>query len=128
MIELNGHFIGKVPPNLHVTEELLFSLPKGIEIILYGHVRRCVKLLSSYFTIFVITKTRLFKYIENFTTKNWQISEKILIFFIFLIKNIDWEYSLEPLRQGGSKEYPQSMFWAEIRKIMYTPVNPSFTI
>ena len=34
-----------------------------------------------------ITKTRLFKYIENFTTKkyeNFQI--KILIFFIFLLK------------------------------------------
>ena len=25
-------------------------------------------------------------------------------------------------------EYPQSMFWAEIRKLMYTPVNPSFTV
>ena len=23
-----------------------------------------------------ITKTRLFKYIENFTTKNWKISDK----------------------------------------------------
>ena len=29
--------------------------------------------------------------------------------------------------RGGSNEYPQSMFWAEIRKIMYTPVNSSFT-
>ena len=26
-------------------------------------------------------------------------------------------YSLEPPRWGGSKEYPQSMFWAEIWKI-----------
>ena len=42
---------------------------------------------------------------------------KILIFFLFLLKN-----------RGGSNEYPQSMFWAEIRKIMYTPVNPTFTI
>ena len=33
--------------------------------------------------ILAITKTRLFKYIENFTTK-YQI--KILIFFIFLFK------------------------------------------
>ena len=31
-------------------------------------------------------------------------------------------------RRGGSNEYPQSMFWAEIRNIMYTPVNPSFTM
>ena len=43
-------------------------------------------------------------------------------------QNIDCGYSLEPPRRGGSNEYPQSMFWAEIRKIKYTPVNPSFTI
>ena len=43
-------------------------------------------------------------------------------------QNIDCGYSLEPPRRGGSNEHPQSMFWAEIRKIMNTPVNPSFTI
>ena len=42
--------------------------------------------------------------------------------------NIDCGYSLEPPRRGGSNEYPQSMFGADITKIMYTPVNPSFTI
>ena len=60
----------------------------------------------------IITKTRLFKDIENFTSKNWKkIRYKFLIFFVFLLN-----------------EYPQSMFWAEIRKTMNTPVNPSFTI
>ena len=48
--------------------------------------------------------------------------------FLISAQNIDCGYSLEPPRWGGSNEYPQSMFWAEIRKIMYTPVNPSFTI
>ena len=43
-------------------------------------------------------------------------------------QNIDCRYSLEPPRRGGSNEYPQSIFLAEIAKIMYTPVNPSFTI
>ena len=43
-------------------------------------------------------------------------------------QNIDCGYSLEPPRRGGSNEYPQYMFYAVIRKIMYTPVNPSFTI
>ena len=43
-------------------------------------------------------------------------------------QNIDCGYSLEPPRRGGFNEYPRSMFWAEIRKIMYTPVNPSFII
>ena len=43
-------------------------------------------------------------------------------------QNIDCGYSLEPPRRGGSNESPQSMFLTEIRKIIYTPVNPSFTI
>ena len=43
-------------------------------------------------------------------------------------QNIVCGHSLEPPRWGGSNEYPQSIFWAEIRKIMYTPVNPSFTV
>ena len=42
-------------------------------------LRRC--------TLKNITKTRLFKYIENFTTKNTEsLPIKILIFFIFLLK------------------------------------------
>ena len=78
---------------------------------------------------YIITKTCLFNYIENFTTKKWKISEKKnLIFFHISAQNMDCWYSLEPPRRGGSNEYPQSMFWAEIRKIMYTPVNPSFTM
>ena len=58
---------------------------------------------------------------ENFQIKNSDI-------FQISAQNIDCGYSLEPPRRGGSNEYPQSMFWAEIRKIMHTPVNPSFTI
>ena len=59
---------------------------------------------------------------ENFQIKNSDI-------FHISAQNIDCGYSLElPNRRGSSNEYPQSMFWAEIRKIMYTPVNPSFTI
>ena len=38
------------------------------------------------------------------------------VYIIFLIsaKNIDCGYPLEPPRRGGSNEYPQSMFCAEI--------------
>ena len=43
-------------------------------------------------------------------------------------QNIDCGYSLEPPHRGGSNEYRQFMFWAEIRKIIYIPVNPSFTV
>ena len=40
------------------------------------------------------------------------------VYIVFLIsaQNIDCGYSLEPPRRGGSNEYPQSMFWAEIWK------------
>ena len=30
--------------------------------------------------------------------------------------------------RGGSYEYPQSTFLVEIRKLMYTPLNPSYTV
>ena len=38
------------------------------------------------------------------------------VYIIFLIsaQNIDCGYSLEPPRRGGSNEYQQSMFWAEL--------------
>ena len=75
-----------------------------------------------------ITKTCLFKYNENFITKKWKFSEKNADIFHISAQNIDCGYSLAPPRRGGSNEYPQSMFWVEIRKIIYTPVNPSFTI
>ena len=73
-------------------------------------------------------KTRLFKYIENFTTKNWKFLDKNSNIFHISAQNIDCVYPLEPPRGGGSNEYPQSTFWAEIRKKIYNPVNPNFTI
>ena len=41
----------------------------------------------------------------------------VYLFFLFLLQNIDCGYSLEPPQRGGSNVYPQSMFWAKIRKI-----------
>ena len=63
-----------------------------------------------------ITKTRLFKYIENFTTKNKTFSDKSSDIFHISTQNIDCGYSLEPLRRGGSNEYPQSMFLSRNKK------------
>ena len=63
-----------------------------------------------------ITKTRLFKYIENFTTKkneNFQINNSDI--FHISAQNIVCRYSLEPPRRGGSNEYPQSMFLSRIK-------------
>ena len=58
---------------------------------------------------------------ENFQIKNSDI-------FHFSAQNIDCGYSLEPPQRGGTNEYPQSMFLNRNKKIMCTPVNPSFTI
>ena len=58
---------------------------------------------------------------ENFQIKNCDI-------FHISAQNIDCGYSLEPPRRGGSNECPQSMFLSRNKKLMYTPVNPSFTI
>ena len=75
-----------------------------------------------------ITKTCLFKYTENFTTKKWKFSDKNSDAFHISDQNIDCGFSLELPWPGGSNEYPQSMFLSRNKKIMYTPVNPCFTI
>ena len=65
-----------------------------------------------------ITKTCLFKHIENFTSKKWKCSDKKrLIFFIFLL-----------VRRGGSKEYPQSVFLSRNKKnnVYMYPCKPQF--
>ena len=41
----------------------------------------------------------------------------VYIILLFLLKNIDCGYLLEPPPRGGSNVYPQSMFWAEMWNI-----------
>ena len=67
-----------------------------------------------------ITKTCLFEYTENFTTKNENFQIKKSDSFHIFAQNIVFGYSLEPPRRGGSNEYPQSMFLSRNKKIMYT--------
>ena len=82
-----------------------------------------------------ITKTRLFKYIENFTTKNWKFSDTNSDVFHISAQNIDFGYSLEPPRfgyslepphRGGSNEYPQSMFLSRNKKNNIYPRKSQF--
>ena len=77
-----------------------------------------------------ITKTYLFKYTENFTTKKKKENFRIKNSDIFHIsaQNINCGYSLEPPRRGGSNDYPQSIFLSRNKIIMYTIVNPSFPV
>ena len=75
----------------------------------------------------LITKTYLFKYTEKLITEKLKIfRQKIQVFFIFLLKNIDCGYSLEPPRRGGSNEYPQSMFLSRNKYNNVYPCKPLF--
>ena len=58
----------------------------------------------------IIMKTCLFKDIENFTTKNENFRMKISGSFHISAQNINYGYSLEPPRRGGSSEYSVSKF------------------
>ena len=76
----------------------------------------------------IIMKTYLFKYTRNFTTKkneNFRIKNSDI--FHISAQNIDCGYSLEPPRQGGSNECPQSMFLSRNKKINVYPRKPQFS-
>ena len=74
----------------------------------------------------IIMKTRLYKYIENFISKNNKIMDEKLWYFHISAQNIDCGYSLEPPRRGGSNEYPQSMFLSKNKKNNVYPCKPKF--
>ena len=61
---------------------------------------------KTYLYIFDLLKPHFYKEKLEFTG--------VYIIFLILLKNIDCGYSLEPPRRGGSNEYPQSVFCAEI--------------
>ena len=71
-----------------------------------------------------IMKTRLFKYIENFTTKNWKFSDKNSDIFHISVQTIDCGYSLELPHWGSSNEYPQYMFLSRNLKNNVYPCKP----
>ena len=85
-----------------------------------------VVVVALYFINIHITKTRPFKYIENLTAKNWKFSDKKKHIFRISAQNIDCGYSLEPPWQGGSNEYPQSMFLSRNKKNNAYPCKPQF--
>ena len=74
----------------------------------------------------IITKTRLFKYKENFRykTENFQIKSSDI--FHISAQKLDCGYSLEPPRRGCSNEYPQSMFLSRNKKNNVYPCKPQF--
>ena len=86
-------------------------------------IRRYCVLLRVHFENKPKRYTEIFKVVKN---ENF-LPRKFLLFFLFFAHNIDCGYTLEPPRQGGSIEYPQSMFWSKHKKNRYTPAYPSFT-
>ena len=74
---------------------------------------------SSYVIISFITKTCLYTF--DPLKPHFYIVKLgftgVYIIFLISAKNINCGYSLEPPLRGGSNEYPQSIFWADIWKI-----------
>ena len=78
----------------------------------------CFVIICFSFLLFSITKTYLYNF-DPLESHFYIVKlgfTGYTLFFLFLLKNIDCGYSLERPHRGGSNEYPQSMFWAEIRK------------
>ena len=67
--------------------------------------------------MFHFSKTRLFKYIENVTTKNWKFSDENSNIFHISATHKLWEYM-----------YVQSMLLSRNKKKLYTAVNSRFFI
>ena len=70
--------------------------------------------------------TPIFKDIETFTIKREHFQIKNSDIFHISAQNIDCGYSLEPPWQGGSNEYPQSMFLSRNKKNNVYPCKPQF--
>ena len=78
-----------------------------------------LQILLSRLLFFYITKTYLYNFDPlkpHFFTVKLGFTG-VYIIFLISAQNIDCVYSLEPPRRGGSNEYPQSTFCAEIWKI-----------
>ena len=58
--------------------------------------------------------------------KNENFQKKNSVIFLISAQNIDCGYSLEPPHQGGSNEYPQSMFLSRNKKNNVYPCKSQF--
>ena len=97
------------PNNLLITSRMCIQLSHQGRRHFCGEIRK----------ISVITKTHLYN--TDPLKPHFYIVKLgftgVYIIFLISAQNIDCGYSLELPPQGGSNEYPQSMFWAEIWKI-----------
>ena len=100
---MNNSGVQKLPP---------FCLGVGVEEELHLKVNNCSFWGKSISHKSCITKTYLYNFYP--LKPHFHIVKLgftgVYIIFLFLLKNIDCGYSLEPPHRGGSNEYPQSMF------------------
>ena len=75
-----------------------------------------------------ITKTRLFKYKEKFTSKTENVQIKNSKIFHISVENIYCGFLVEPPRRGGSNKYLQSMFSSKNKKNNVFPCKPQFKV
>ena len=68
---------------------------------------------------------QIYKKIHHQKLKKKKIDKK-LIFYYISAQNIDCGSSLEPPQQGGSNEYPQSMFLSRNKKNNDYPCKSQF--
>ena len=92
----------------------------GILALLFHFSPRPIVLFS------LITKTRLFKYIDNFTSKTENFQMKNSDIFHISAQNMDCEHSIESPRRGRFNECPQSMFLSKNKKNNVYPCKPQF--
>ena len=72
-----------------------------------------------------IMKTRLFKYIENFTSKTGKFPDKTFWYFSYFCSKHRLLVLVRTASARSSNEYPQSIF-SKIRTIKFTPCKPQF--
>ena len=64
--------------------------------------------------------------ISPLKTERFKIKILILFFIYISAQNIDYVYSLEPPRRGGSNVFPQSMFLSRNKKNNVYACKPQF--
>ena len=125
----------RIPINLHIWSVFPVLL-KVLWILCYPQIalHRLIRLCAcacwsesqlGTYSVF-ITKTCPFNDVTIYGGKNEKFQMKKCDLFVIFAWNRDCGYTLEPPHRGGSNAYPQSLFLAEIRKIMYTPADPIY--
>ena len=111
--------VDNAPSHLQLNLKNVYMLPSTLDQGIIQAVKLKARILTQ---IEMCTMTKICLYNFDLLKPHFYIVKLgftgVYIIFLISAQNIDCGYSLEPPRRGGSNEYPQSMFWAEIWKIL----------